>query len=84
MSLSEIVDHWKQGAKDSLQVAELCIEAQKYEHALFNLHLATEKALKAVYIAEHDDAAPYHINLMKLRENYLQNGLMSSLNSCGR
>jgi len=37
----------------------MCLGAQKYEHALFNAHLAEEKALKALYIDQHDEAPPY-------------------------
>ena len=59
MTQKQVVTHWKKGAQDSLDVARMCFDAGKYEHALFNAHLSVEKALKARYIAEHDDAPPY-------------------------
>lgn len=37
----------------------MCHEAKKYEQALFHAHLAIEKALKARFIDENDDAPPY-------------------------
>jgi HEPN domain-containing protein len=59
MTQQEVVDHWKKGAQDSLDVAQMCLKAKKYEHALFNAHLAVEKVLKARYIAEKDTSPPY-------------------------
>lgn len=59
MTQKQIVEHWKKGAIDSLEVAVMCVEANKYEHALFNSHLAVEKALKSLYILEKDEAPPY-------------------------
>jgi HEPN domain-containing protein len=59
MTQKQVIAHWKKGAQDSLEVARMCFEAGKHEHALFNAHLAVEKALKACHIAEHDSAPPY-------------------------
>lgn len=59
MTQQQVVAHWKKGAQDALEVAHMCFEAQKYEHALFNAHLAVEKALKALYIEQHDEAPPH-------------------------
>lgn len=59
MTQQQVVAHWRKGAQDSLEVARMCLTAHKYEHALFSAHLAVEKALKARYISEHDDAAPF-------------------------
>lgn len=49
-----------------MEVARMCLEAQKFEHALFSAHLAVEKALKARYIDKHDDAAPFTHELHEL------------------
>lgn len=68
MTRQEIIGHWKKGAQDSLEVARMCFEAGKYEHALFAAHLAVEKALKARYIEQHDEAAPFTHELHELAE----------------
>ncbi|MFH0770732.1 MAG: HEPN domain-containing protein [Candidatus Peregrinibacteria bacterium] len=59
MTQQQIVAHWRKGSRDSMEVARMCLEAQKFEHALFAAHLAVEKALKARFIEKHDDAAPF-------------------------
>lgn len=59
MTQQQVVAHWRKGAQDSIEVARMCLTAHKYEHALFSAHLAVEKALKARYISENDDAAPF-------------------------
>lgn len=66
MTRQEIIGHWKKGAQDSLDVAHMCLEAGKYEHALFAAHLAVEKILKARYIELRDEAAPYTHELHEL------------------
>jgi len=66
MTKNEIVAHWRKGARDSLDVAKLCLEAQKYEQALFHCHLAVEKALKAAFIEQHGEDHPYSHDLAYL------------------
>lgn len=66
MTQQQIVAHWRKGARDSIEVARMCLEAQKFEHALFNAHLAVEKALKARFIEKHDDAPPFTHELHEL------------------
>ena len=52
MSPQEIIEHWRKGAKDALEMAELAYKAEKYDHALFNCQLAIEKGLKTLYMEE--------------------------------
>ena len=66
MTQQESIRHWQQGARDSLRAAELLYDDKKYSLTLFHCHLAIEKALKALYITEHDGAAPYIHNLIDL------------------
>lgn len=66
MTQKQIIAHWRKGAQDSIEVARMCLEAQKFEHALFSAHLAVEKALKARFIEKHDDAAPFTHELHEL------------------
>lgn len=66
MTQQESIQHWQQGSRDSLRAAELLYDDGKYSLTLFHCHLALEKALKALYIQEHDEAAPYIHNLREL------------------
>lgn len=43
----DVVSHWRKGARDALSVAKLAHRDGFHELALFNCHLAVEKALKA-------------------------------------
>ncbi len=47
MTTTEIIAHWRKGATDALEAASLLAKDGKYELALFDCHLAVEKALKA-------------------------------------
>ncbi len=58
MSQEEIIKHWHRGAHDAFEAALLLLENGKYALALFHCHLAVEKALKAIYIFEHDKNPP--------------------------
>lgn len=68
MSQEEIIQHWKKGARDALEAAQALHHLGKYALALFDCHLAVEKALKAAYIAKHDREAPPTHNLLLLTE----------------
>lgn len=68
MSQDEVVKHWKQGAQDALEAADALHKLGKYALALFDCHLAVEKALKAAYIARHDKEPPPTHNLVLLAE----------------
>ncbi len=54
----DVIRHWRMRAEESLQVAKLTHEDGHYAHALFNCHLAVEKALKAQYMDERREEAP--------------------------
>lgn len=68
MSQEEIIKHWQQGARDALEAAQALHNLRKYALALFDCHLAVEKALKAAYIAKYDQEAPPTHNLLFLTE----------------
>lgn len=57
---------WSEGAKDALDTAEKLYKSKKFHHALFFCHLTVEKALKASYVATHDEVPPYTHDLMLL------------------
>lgn len=66
MTESDIVAHWRKGAKDALRVATLSYEDGKYELALFHCHLAVEKALKAAIMEKTKKPHPKIHELFKL------------------
>ena len=64
--MDEVVDHWRNGAKEALSLAQSGCEKELYSLALFNCHLAAEKWIKAQYIKEHDREPPHTHNLMQI------------------
>ncbi|HLD71116.1 MAG TPA: HEPN domain-containing protein [Candidatus Peribacteraceae bacterium] len=66
MTEADVIAHWRKGAKDALEMAQLACDAGKYDHALFNCHLAVEKALKVQYMTELRQEAPYTHDLFFL------------------
>lgn len=49
MNVDKQVAHWLNSARDDLEAASQLIDGGKYQHGLFFVHLAVEKALKAIY-----------------------------------
>lgn len=68
MTQQESIRIWLNGSKDALDTAQKLLESKKYNHSLFFLHLAIEKALKATYIQKYDNAPPYTHDLVVLAE----------------
>lgn len=68
MSQEEIVKHWQKGACDALEAAQALHDLGKYALALFDCHLAVEKALKAACIRKNDREAPPTHNLLFLTQ----------------
>jgi HEPN domain-containing protein len=66
MTEADVIAHWRKGAKDALESAKLLCEGNQFTNALFLCHLAVEKALKALYMAQYDKDAPYSHNLLDL------------------
>lgn len=58
MTEADVIGHWRHRAAESLKVALLAHRDGHFAHALFNCHLAVEKALKAEFMEEHREAAP--------------------------
>ena len=66
MSDADIIEHWQQGAHDALEMAQLAVQAGKFDHALFNCHLAIEKALKVLHMKQKQADAPWTHDLVYL------------------
>ena len=65
----DAVQAWKTSAADSWDTAKKLIEAKKYAHCLFFVHLALEKLVKGLHQhLRHEPALPLH-NLYKLAIN---------------
>ena len=60
------IDIWITGAIDAMDTCDKIFESKKYHHALFFLHLALEKVIKAFYIFKIDQAPPYIHDLKQL------------------
>lgn len=68
IDVSKQIQYWLQGAQEDWGVARLCIENKKVRHALFLVHLALEKALKAHVCSVTKTVPPKIHNLRRLYE----------------
>ena len=68
MTQKEAVDCWLAGAEDAWDTAKTLLNAKKFDHSLFFLHLALEKIIKAVFIKNNDNHPPLIHYLDRLAE----------------
>lgn len=66
MTQEKAIKIWLEGAEDALDTCNKIFKSKKYHHALFFLHLALEKIIKAFYIFKLDTSPPYTHNLKDL------------------
>jgi len=66
MTQQNAINIWTEGAVDALDTCDKLFDSKKYHHALFFLHLALEKIIKALYICKIDDSPPFIHNLKLL------------------
>ena len=65
----QLIDYWIEGSQEDLLGArEIINQTSRYVSGLFFLHLALEKALKALYCKTMNSHAPYSHNLLGLTE----------------
>lgn len=62
------VEHWRSGAIEALDGAQLLIAGGRYSFGLFFLHLAVEKAIKSLIAARTNDLPPKIHDLLRLAE----------------
>lgn len=62
------VEYWTTSAQDAMSTADVLFEAKKYHHALFFVHLAIEKIIKALYVSKINEPAPPMHNLYVLAQ----------------
>jgi HEPN domain-containing protein len=68
MNIETIRSFWVEEAAEALRVANHLFEKEDYSYALFFGHLAVEKLLKAIYVTNKREQAPYIHNLNRLAE----------------
>lgn len=66
MTQEDAIKHWRREAQGSLTMARAGLREKEYTLALFHCHLAIEKALKARYMEERGEAAPFSHDLQYL------------------
>lgn len=67
--IKKLIDYWVKGSEDDfLGATEIINQTSRYVSGLFFLHLALEKALKALYCKNENSHAPYSHNLLGLVE----------------
>jgi HEPN domain-containing protein len=66
VTTSDVVAHWRKGARDALRLAVISADQRVYELAIFHCHLAMEKALKAAIMEEKREPHPKSHNLDRL------------------
>jgi HEPN domain-containing protein len=66
MSHSEAILHWRSGARDAWKWAKRMAQEDSRALAIFHCHLAVEKALKALYMEQKNDPAPFTHSLTQL------------------
>ncbi|MCX6131000.1 MAG: HEPN domain-containing protein [Proteobacteria bacterium] len=65
----QLIDYWVKGSTEELRSAkEIINQTSRYVSGLFFLHLALEKALKALFCKTMSSHAPYSHNLLGLTE----------------
>lgn len=68
MNIDKQIEHWKAGANDALDTADLLFKNNKNTYALFFCHLAVEKWIKALLMKKTGEFAPKIHNLIRLSE----------------
>lgn len=68
LDIDRQVSYWRNGANEDWSAAIFLVEGGRTRHGLFLLHLAIEKALKALVCRATRDVPPRLHNLVRLAE----------------
>jgi HEPN domain-containing protein len=68
VDIGKQIAYWRKGALEDWEVASHLIERGNIRHGLFFVHLAIEKALKALICRNTNDLAPKDHNLLRLAQ----------------
>lgn len=68
MDVQKQINYWRDGSEKALRSIPTLIEGKFWAEALFWMHLAVEKALKAHVSKKTQDIPPYIHNLVRLAD----------------
>ena len=68
LDIDKIVKHWVETSDDDFNTMLILFREKSYHWALFMGHIAIEKLLKARYVKQNREHAPFTHNLYRLAE----------------
>ena len=68
IDLDKVVKHWMETSDDDFNTMLTLYNSKSYAWALFLGHISIEKLLKALYVKQHREHAPFTHNLYRLAE----------------
>jgi HEPN domain-containing protein len=68
LDINKIVQHWVETSDDDFNTMNTLFHSKTYHWALFMGHIAIEKLLKAYFVKQTENHAPYTHNLYRLAE----------------
>jgi len=63
------IEHWRNGADEAIETAEILLSKKKIAFGLFFCHFAIEKQLKSQFIFHNNDFPPKTHNLLYFTKN---------------
>ena len=66
LNLKKLIAYWQKGSNNDWMVAQKLFKLGHYNYCLFFCHLALEKQLKALVVAQIKDQAPFTHDLYVL------------------
>jgi len=68
IDIEKIVKHWMESSDSDFDTMLILFRSKSYNWALFMGHIAIEKLLKAYYVKQTENHAPFTHNLYRLAE----------------
>jgi len=68
LDVDKIVKHWTETSDDDFNIMLVLFRSKSYHWALFMGHIAIEKLLKAYFVKQKGNHAPFTHNLYRLAE----------------
>ena len=68
LNIDKIVKHWYDTSEDDFQTMFTLYQSKSFAWALFLGHISTEKLLKALYVKQKNQHAPFTHNLFRIVE----------------
>ena len=67
--VDKTINYWVESAEYDFETGKSLLESKKFPYALFFVHLAIEKILKAIVVKNTGEHAPYTHSLILLAKN---------------